>query len=155
MKFMMNGALTIGTLDGATVEMAEEAGKENLFLFGLTAEQVVDSRGWYNPHWHYEHEPETRAALDLIFSEYFNRHEPGIFNPIREALLTHGDHYMHLADLKSYSEAHERVGRLYADRQGWANKAILNVASSGKFSSDRTIADYAREIWQTAACPIS
>ena len=155
MKFMMNGALTIGTLDGATVEMAEEAGKENLFLFGLTAEQVVDSRGWYNPHWHYEHEPETRAALDLIFSEYFNRHEPGIFNPIREALLTHGDHYMHLADLKSYSEAHERVGRLYADPQGWANKAILNVAASGKFSSDRTIADYAREIWQTRPCPIS
>jgi glycogen phosphorylase len=154
MKFMMNGALTIGTLDGATVEMAEEAGKENLFLFGLTAEQVVNSRGWYNPHWHYEHEPETRAALDLILSEYFNRHEPGIFNPIREALLTHGDHYMHLADLKSYSEAHERVGRLYADPQGWANKAILNVAASGKFSSDRTIAEYAREIWGTAPCPI-
>jgi starch phosphorylase len=155
MKFMMNGALTIGTLDGATVEMAEEAGKENLFLFGLTAEQVVNSRGWYNPHWHYENEPETRAALDLIFSEYFNRHEPGIFNPIREALLTHGDHYMHLADLRSYSEAHERVGRLYADRQGWANKAILNVAASGKFSSDRTIAEYAREIWGAAPCPIS
>ena len=155
MKFMMNGALTIGTLDGATIEMAEEAGKENLFLFGLTAEQVVDSRGWYSPHWHYEHEAETRAALDLIFSEYFNRHEPGIFNPIRDALLTHGDHYMHLADLKSYSEAHERVGRLYADRHAWASKAILNVASSGKFSSDRTIADYAREIWQTASCPIS
>ena len=133
MKFMMNGALTIGTLDGATIEMAEEAGKENLFLFGLTAEQVVDSRGWYSPHWHYEHEPETRAALDLIFSEYFNRHEPGIFNPIRDALLTHGDHYMHLADLKSYSEAHERVGRLYADRHGWASKAILNVAARASF----------------------
>ena len=154
MKFMMNGALTIGTLDGATIEMAEEAGKENLFLFGLTAEQVVDSRGWYSPHWHYENEPETRAALDLIFSEYFNRHEPGIFNPIRDALLTHGDHYMHLADLKSYSKAQESVGRLYADRKGWANKAILNVASSGKFSSDRTIADYAREIWGTEPCPI-
>ena len=155
MKFMMNGALTIGTLDGATVEMAEEAGKENLFLFGLTAEQVAGSRGWYSPYWHYENEPETRAALDLIFSEHFNRHEPGIFNPIRDALLTHGDHYMHLADLKSYSEAHERVGRLYADPRGWANKAILNVAASGKFSSDRTIADYAREIWQTRPCPIS
>ena len=155
MKFMMNGALTIGTLDGATIEIAEEAGEENLFLFGLTAEQVVNSRGWYNPQWHYEHERETRAALELIFSDYFNRHEPGIFNPIREALLTHGDHYMHLADLKSYSEAHERVGRLYADREGWATKAILNVASSGKFSSDRTIAEYARDIWETAPCPIS
>ena len=155
MKFMMNGALTIGTLDGATIEIAEEAGEENLFLFGLTAEQVVNSRGWYNPHWHYEHERETRAALELIFSDYFNRHEPGIFNPIREALLMHGDYYMHLADLKSYCDAHERVGRLYADRQGWANKAILNVAASGKFSSDRTIAEYARDIWETAPCAIS
>jgi len=154
MKFMMNGALTIGTLDGATVEMAEEAGRENLFLFGLTAEQVVNSRGWYNPRWHYEHEPETRAALDLIFSEHFNRHEPGIFDPIREALLMHGDYYMHLADLMSYSEAQGRVGQLYADRKGWASKAILNVASSGKFSSDRTIADYAREIWETEPCPV-
>jgi len=154
MKFMMNGALTIGTLDGATVEMAEEVGRENLFLFGLTAEQVVNSRGWYNPRWHYEHEPETRAALDLIFSEHFNRHEPGIFDPIREALLMHGDYYMHLADLMSYSEAQGRVGQLYADRKGWASKAILNVASSGKFSSDRTIADYAREIWETEPCPV-
>jgi starch phosphorylase len=155
MKFMMNGALTIGTHDGATVEIAEEAGKDNLFLFGLTAEQVAGSRGWYSPYWHYENESETRAALDLIFSEHFNRHEPGIFNPIRDALLTHGDYYMHLADLKSYSEAQERVGRLYADRRGWASKAIFNVASSGKFSSDRTIADYAREIWQATPCPIS
>jgi starch phosphorylase len=154
MKFMMNGALTIGTLDGANIEMAEEAGRENLFLFGLTAEQVAGSHGWYSPHWHYEHEPETRAALDLIFSEHFNRHEPGIFNPIRDALLTHGDHYMHLADLKSYSEAHERVGRLYADRKGWAERAILNIASSGRFSSDRTIAEYAQEIWSAAPCPV-
>jgi starch phosphorylase len=154
MKFMMNGALTIGTLDGATIEIAEEVGKENVFLFGLTAEQVVNSRGWYNPRWHYEHEPETRAALDLVFSGYFNRHEPDIFNPIREVLLTHGDYYMHLADLKSYGEAHESVGQLYADPAGWANKAILNVASSGKFSSDRTIAEYARDIWQTAPCPV-
>src|SRR5215472_5312181 len=105
MKFMMNGALTIGTRDGATIEMAEEAGEENFFLFGLTAEQVANSRGWYNPQWHYDNEPETRAALDLIFSNHFSKYEPGIFAPLRQALLTSGDFYMHLADLKSYIDA--------------------------------------------------
>ena len=84
MKFMMNGALTIGTRDGATIEMAEDAGEENFFLFGLTAEQVAGSRGWYNPHWHYDNEPETRKALDLIFSDHFSRNEPGIFEPLRD-----------------------------------------------------------------------
>ena len=128
MKFMMNGALTIGTRDGATIEMAEEAGEENFFLFGLTAEQVASSRGWYNPHWHYEHEPETRAALDLIFADHFSRDEPGVFAPLRDALLTNGDHYMHLADLKSYLEADQRLVELYADPDAWARKAILNVA---------------------------
>jgi starch phosphorylase len=154
MKFMMNGALTIGTRDGATIEMAEEAGEENFFLFGLTAQQVADSRGWYNPRWHYEHEPETRAALDLMFSDYFSRNEPGVFNPLRDTLLTGGDHYMHLADLKSYLEADERLRTLYADPDEWARKAILNVAGSGKFSSDRTIAEYAAEIWNVQPCPV-
>jgi glycogen phosphorylase len=154
MKFMMNGALTIGTRDGATIEMASEAGEENFFLFGLTAEQVIGSRGWYNPHWHYEHEPETRQALDLIFSDYFSPYEPGVFEPLREMLLTHGDHYMHLADLKSYLEADERLSALYANPDEWARKAILNVAGSGKFSSDRTIAEYAADIWRIKACPI-
>jgi starch phosphorylase len=154
MKFMMNGALTIGTRDGATIEMAQEAGEENFFLFGLTAQQVADSRGWYNPHWHYEHEPETRAALDLIFSGHFNRHEPGIFEPLRDTLLTHGDHYMHLADLKSYLDADRRLVELYANPEEWTRKAILNVAGSGKFSSDRTIAEYAEEIWHAKPCPV-
>jgi glycogen phosphorylase len=154
MKFMMNGALTIGTRDGATIEMAEEAGEENFFLFGLTAEQVAASRGWYNPHWHYENEPETRAALDLIFADHFSRHEPGVFAPLGETLLTHGDHYMHLADLQSYLEADRRLVALYADPDAWARKAILNVASSGKFSSDRTIAEYAADIWKVESCPI-
>ena len=88
MKFMMNGALTIGTRDGATIEMAEEAGEENFFLFGLTAEQVAASRGWYSPQWHYDNEPETRAALDLISSDHFSRNEPGVFDPITDMLLT-------------------------------------------------------------------
>jgi len=153
MKFMMNGALTIGTRDGATIEMAEEAGEENFFLFGLTAEQVATSRGWYSPRWHYENEPETRAALDLIFSGYFNRNEPGAFDPLHETLLTHGDFYMHLADLTSYLHADQQLTKLYGQPGRWAEKAILNVASSGKFSSDRTIAEYAADIWKLEPCP--
>ena len=153
MKFMMNGALTIGTRDGATIEMAEQAGEENFFLFGLTAKQVEDSAGWYNPQWHYDHEPETREALDLIFSNYFSRNEPGVFEPLRDTLLIH-DHYMHLADLKSYLEADARLLELYADPDAWARKAILNVAGSGKFSSDRSIHEYATEIWKVEPCPV-
>jgi starch phosphorylase len=155
MKFMMNGALTIGTRDGATIEMAEEAGEGNFFLFGLTAQQVADSRGYYSPYWHYEHEPETRAALDLIFSGHFSRYEPGVFTPLRDTLLTHGDHYLHLADLTSYLEADQRLVQLYADPDAWARQAILNVAGSGKFSSDRTIAEYAADIWQVKPCPVA
>jgi glycogen phosphorylase len=155
MKFMMNGALTLGTRDGATIEMAEEAGEENFFLFGLTADQVTASRGWYNPRWHYEQESETRAALDMIFSNHFSRNEPGVFAPLEHALLSGGDHYMHLADLASYLDADRRLCDLYADPDGWARKAILNVAGSGKFSSDRTIAEYATGIWNVKPCPIS
>jgi len=154
MKFMMNGALTVGTRDGATIEMAEEAGEENMFLFGLTVEQVEASRAWYNPQWHYGHEPETRAALDLIFSDHFSRNEPGAFAPLRDTLLTQGDQYMHLADLTSYCNAQDRLGALYAEPSAWAQKAILNVASSGKFSSDRSIAEYANEIWKVKPCPV-
>jgi glycogen phosphorylase len=154
MKFMMNGALTIGTRDGATIEMAEEAGEDNLFLFGLTTQQVADSRGWYNPHWHYDHEPETREALDMISSDYFSRYEPGIFAPLRDTLLTNGDFYMHLADLKSYLDADKRLCDLYANPDAWARKAIWNVASSGKFSSDRSISEYTSDIWKVAPCPV-
>ena len=154
MKFMMNGALTIGTRDGATIEMAEAAGEDNFFMFGLTAEQVAASRSWYSPQWHYDNEPETRAALDLIFSDHFSRYEPGIFEPLRQTLLTGGDHYMHLADLTAYLEADKRLLELYADPVGWARKVILNVAGSGRFSSDRTIAEYAAEIWDVRPCPV-
>ena len=154
MKFMMNGALTVGTRDGATIEMANEAGEDNFFLFGLTAEQVASSRPWYNPNWHYQHEPETRAALDLIFSDHFSRNEPGIFAPLRDVLLTRGDYYMHLADVTSFVQAQQSVERLYADRDAWASKAVLNIAASGKFSSDRTIAEYANEIWGVKPCPV-
>lgn len=154
MKFMMNGALTVGTRDGATIEMAQEAGEENFFLFGLTATEVAGSRPWYSPRWHYEHEPETRAALDLISSGHFSRNEPGVFTPLLDTLLTGGDYYMHLADLQPYLEADKRLVELYADPDAWAGKAILNVAGSGKFSSDRTIAEYAAHIWNVEPCPV-
>jgi starch phosphorylase len=155
MKFMMNGALTIGTRDGATIEMAQEAGEENFFLFGLSARQVAESRGWYSPWWHYHNEPETRAALDLIFSNYFSRNEPGVFEPLRATLLENGDHYMHLADLQSYLQVDQALITLYGGRDNWAHKTILNVAGSGKFSSDRTIAQYAAEIWDARPCPVA
>ena len=154
MKFMMNGALTIGTHDGATIEMAQEAGEENFFLFGLTADQVVNTRAWYNPRWNYENEPETRAALDLIFSDYLSGKEFGIFTQIYDTLLTNGDHYMHLADLSSYLEADGRLVDLYARPNEWARKVILNIAGSGKFSSDRVIKEYAAEIWKVDPCPV-
>jgi glycogen phosphorylase len=155
MKFMMNGALTIGTRDGATIEMAEEAGEENFFLFGLTAQEVANSEPWYSPYWHYENEPETRKALDLIFSDHFSPHEPGIFEPLRGALLTHGDRFMHLADLTSYLHADAKLCELHRKPNEWTEKVILNLAGSGKFSSDRTIADYAREIWGAKPCPVA
>jgi starch phosphorylase len=154
MKFMMNGALTVGTRDGATIEMAQEAGEENFFLFGLTADQVLQSKGWYSPWWHYNNEPETRQALDLIANDYFSPTERGIFRPIWDTLLTNGDHYLHLADLTAYAQTQARVSALYADPDAWAQKAILNVASSGMFSSDRTIAEYAAHIWHAESCPV-
>ena len=152
MKFMMNGALTIGTRDGATIEMAAAAGEDNFFLFGLTAAEVAQSRSIYNPQWHYDNEPETRAALDLIAGNHFSWNEPGVFDSILNTLLRDGDHYLHLADMKSYGEAHARLGELYNDQEGWTRKTILNLAASGKFSSDRTITDYAKEIWQIKPC---
>jgi len=155
MKFMMNGALTIGTRDGATIEMAREAGEDNFFLFGLTAQQVSDSAGWYDPNWHYRNEPETRAALDLIFGNHFSAVEHDVFTPIRDALLRDGDHFRHLADLTDYARAHRELAALYADPEAWTRKAIINVACSGKFSSDRTIAEYAEDIWNLKPSPVA
>ncbi len=154
MKFMMNGALTIGTRDGATIEMAEEAGEENFFLFGLTAPQVAASRDWYDPRWHYDREAETRSALDLIASDHFSASEPGLFAPMHDGLLLRGEPYMHLADLASYLEADQRLAASWAKPDEWTRKAILNVAGSGRFSSDRAIAEYAAEIWKVGPCPV-
>jgi starch phosphorylase len=154
MKFMMNGALTVGTRDGANIEIAEQAGEENIFMFGLTTSQVQNSRGWYSPYWHYAYEIETQEALNMIFNNHFSPDEPGIFEPIRNMLLTSGDYYMHLADLTDYVATQAKVARLYQDPRAWAEMAVHNVARSGKFSSDRTIQEYAREIWNVKKCPV-
>lgn len=154
MKFMMNGALTIGTRDGATIEMAHAAGEENFFLFGLDAAQVIAGAGWYDPWWHYHNEPQIRAALDLIRDDHFSQHERGIFMPILDALLRDGDHYRLLADLTSYAQAQARLGQLYGEPDAWARKVVLNIAASGRFSADRTVGEYAREIWRIEPCPV-
>jgi len=154
MKLMMNGALTVGTRDGATIEMAAAAGEENFFLFGLTAEQVAASRGAYDPAGIAASRPEIREALDLIRHDHFSRYEPGAFAPVVDALLDPNDPYVHLADLAAYAEAQAQVSALYQRPDEWARRAILNVAASGRFSSDRTIAEYAKEIWGASPCPV-
>jgi starch phosphorylase len=156
MKFMMNGALTVGTRDGATIEMAEEAGEENFFLFGLTAEQVAGSRGWYNnPRWHYENELETRAALDLISSDHFSRNERGIFPPpLRHAVDSRG--LLHAFGRFEVLPSGARANGIAVCRpECMGKKTILNVAGSGKFSSDRTIAEYADDIWHLKPCTVA
>jgi starch phosphorylase len=154
MKFMMNGALTIGTRDGATIEMAEAAGEANFFLFGLDAEEVAASRGAYDPQRYYDGDFEIRGAIDLIASNHFSPTEPDVFAPIVDALLRRADHYRHLVDLRSYADAQARLGDVYLTPDAWARMAILNIAASGTFSSDRTIAQYARDIWRVTPCQI-
>ena len=154
MKLSLNGALTIGTLDGANVEIMEEVGAANFFLFGLTTEEVADlRRTGYNPWDYYHGNPELKQVLDMIGSGYFSPDEPDRFQPIVDALLRYGDHYLLLADYASYVACQERVGALYQRREEWIRKAILNVAGMGKFSSDRTIRQYAEQIWHVG--PVS
>ena len=147
MKFQMNGALTIGTLDGANVEIKEEVGDENVFIFGLTTEQVEQSRPYYNPRHFYDSDEEIRRAVDLIRNDFFSLTEPGIFRPIVSNLLEHGDYYMNLADLRSFIDMQGKVEAVYRDEEKWSEMAIFNIARSGKFSSDRTISEYASDIW--------
>jgi len=149
MKFALNGALTIGTLDGANIEIMEEVGKENIFIFGLTAPEAatLKSNG-YNPRDYYQRQPELKKALDMIGDGFFSPGNPELFKPLLDALLNHGDQYLLLADYAAYVACQEEVSRLYLDQDEWSRRAILNAAGMGKFSSDRTIAEYAREIWQ-------
>jgi starch phosphorylase len=155
MKFALNGALTIGTLDGANVEIREEVGEENFFLFGLTAEEVAERRrGGYRPRDLYEADPRLRAALDAVAGGAFSPGQADLFAPIVSSLLDQGDFYLLLADFDAYLAAQERVDRLWRDPQAWARMSIRNVAAMGKFSSDRTIRQYAEEVWGVKPVPL-
>jgi starch phosphorylase len=154
MKFSLNGALTIGTLDGANIEIREEVGAENFFLFGLTADAVVDlkSKG-YNPQELYRSNPQLRQVIDLIGSGFFSQDDRNLFKPLIDGLLYH-DEYMLLADYQSYLDCQERVSQAYRDPEHWTRMSILNVARMGKFSSDRSIREYCEDIWKVRAVPI-
>ena len=154
MKLMLNGALTIGTLDGANIEMLQEAGPENLFTFGLDAEQAARLRPAHNPRALHDASPLLRRVLGLVSNNLFCLMHPGLFDPIVESLL-HSDHYMILADFPSFLQAQARVETLYRDPSAWTRKSILNIARSGKFSSDRTVREYAKDIWHVHEFPIS
>jgi len=149
MKFALNGALTLGTLDGANVEMAEEIGQENMFIFGLSAEEVVKVKAsGYNPHYYYEKDPELKRVVDSLVDGSFDNGSKDEFRAIWKALMEEGDTYLHLADFRSFVDTSARVDELYRQRDEWVKKAILNVARMGKFSSDRAIKEYARDIWK-------
>jgi len=147
MKFALNGALTIGTMDGANIEIREEVGEENIFIFGLLADEVVKLKeNGYKPVEYYEGNKELKKIIDMISSDCFNRDEPGIFQPIIEKLLK-DDYYCLLADYQPYIDAQDRVSKLYMNTNEWTKRAILNVARIAKFSSDRSIKEYAEKIW--------
>ena len=149
MKFMLSGALTVGTLDGANVEILEEAGAENVYIFGMSTEEVAASySNGTDPVKIYEQNENVRHVLDAIRGSYFNRKEPGIFQEIFHALVYGGDHYRLLADFDAYRNIQERIAKDFRDERTWTRKSILNTARSGKFSSDRTIREYAEDIWK-------
>ena len=151
MKFAMNGALTIGTWDGANIEIAEAVGRDNIFIFGLTAEEVAEARAQgYNPRSYYHANPDLKRALDMIGTGYFSPGDSARYAAIFHALFDGGDHYMLLADYEAYMATHEQVCRLYLDKDAWARKAVLNVAGMGGFSSDRAVSQYASQIWGVA-----
>jgi len=141
--------LTIGTLDGANVEIQEEVGGGNIFIFGLTTQEVAEVKAnAYNPRDYYDQNPELKEVLDMIGSGFFSVEEPNRYQAIVDNLLNNGDNYLLLADYESYIAMQEEVSRVYQDQEEWSRRAILNVARMAKFSSDRTISEYAKNIWQ-------
>jgi starch phosphorylase len=148
MKFMMNGALTIGTLDGANIEIAEEVGEDHIFIFGLKADEVADlRRSGYRPAEWVDRVPGLRETIDLISNNHFSQEEPGLFRPLVDYLLK-DDPYLVLADFGDYLLAQQEAERRWLDRRSWARSSIINTAHSGRFSSDRSITEYARDIWR-------
>ena len=155
MKFALNGALTMGTLDGANVEILEEVGEDNIYIFGKTVEEVEDLRSsGYDPFSYYESDEELKAVLDWLSSDFFCPGKGGLISDLTKGLLDWGDPYLVLADYRSYINAQDLAGQLYLDQDQWASKAIHNVSGSGKFSSDRTIGEYAKEIWKLDPVPV-
>jgi starch phosphorylase len=146
MKFSLNGALTVGTLDGANIEIMEEVGEDNIFIFGLSAEEVDAMGKDYNPKHHYEQDPVLKKAVDLIRGGFFSPDQKDLFHPLVDGLLG-DDQYRVMADFDAYHRRQMDVDALYRDRKEWVRKSILNVARIGKFSSDRTIREYNRDIW--------
>ena len=154
MKFALNGALTIGTLDGANVEIAEEVGMDNIFIFGLKVDDVNRLRSsGYNPREYYEKNIRLKKVIDLISCGYFSAENPRLFQPLIDILLNH-DTYMHMADFQLYFDCQQKVAEEFRNRDAWAVKSIINVANMGKFSTDRTIKEYADEIWKVEKTPI-
>ena len=147
MKFALNGALTVGTLDGANVEIQEEVGPEYIFIFGLNADEVAGLRPAYNPADYYAKDPILKQTIDLIREGFFCPEEPDLFKPLMDGLLKE-DRYLVLADFEAYHQCQMKVDALYRDREAWTAASILNVARAGKFSSDRTILEYNRDIWK-------
>jgi starch phosphorylase len=148
MKFMMNGALTIGTLDGANIEIREEAGEENFFLFGLTESEIEALRHDYDPQSYINQDKDLHSVMHLLECGHFNQFEPGIFNDLIAAIKSPHDPWMTIADFRSYVDAQKQVELAYRDQDRWTKMSILNTAASGKFSTDRTIGEYNRDIWK-------
>jgi starch phosphorylase len=156
MKFMMNGAVTIGTFDGANIEILEEVGDDNFFLFGLTAEQVDETRKDYRPWEIIAADEDLHAVMKLLQSGHFSRFEINLFEPLIRSINSAQDPWLTAADFRSYVDAQERVAEAYRDRERWTRMSILNTANSGKFSTDRTMLDYNKEIWQlTPTAPLT
>jgi starch phosphorylase len=156
MKMALNGAITIGTLDGANIEIAEEAGAENCAIFGLNVDEVKALKGrGYNPYDFYYANSELKAVLDWFDTDYFTPGRPGELASIKRSLLEGGDPYLTLADFQSYSDAHKLIDTWYRDPALWAKKAIINSATMGKFNSDRSIQDYVERIWNLKRCSVN